>query len=94
LYNDHNRRVKRRQLDEEIQRSITAHDFAEGGENKIDSDVGEFPSLPTGNRVTALDSLKGDGPAESDEDLIREQLGITRFLERKACKGLDKEPLL
>ena len=73
LYNDHNRRVKRRQLDEEIHRSISAHNFAEGTENKTDLEAEDFPSLST-NRFGTRESPRGEGPAEYDESLIREQL--------------------
>jgi len=74
VYNDHKRRNKRRQLDEEIQRSITAHDFAQGTDNKTDFEAVVLPSLSTSNKPVALDSRKGQGNAEYDETLIREQL--------------------
>jgi len=74
VYNDYRRRTKRRQLAEEIQRSITAHDFAQDTENKTDFEAGVSPSLSTSNKPVTLDSSEGQGTTVYDENLIREQL--------------------
>jgi hypothetical protein len=74
IYNDHKRRTKRKELDQEIQRSLDAHDFGQNTENKTNFEELDFSSLSTSNRAVVLDPPKGGQIAQYDEDLIREQL--------------------
>lgn len=72
-YNNYKRRSRRRQLDEEIQRSLSSHDLVRSAYNKTDSEDGEFESISTGDRVI-LDSPESRGVPTYDDTLIREQL--------------------
>lgn len=74
LYNDHKRRTKRKELDQEIQRSLDAHDFGQNTENTTNLEELDLSSLSTSNKAVIPDPPKGGQIVQYDEDLIREQL--------------------
>lgn len=78
VYNDHNRRVRRKQLDEEIRRSLDT--FDQSTENKTNlghddfHDHEDYHSVSISNKHEILEPRNGGQTLEYDESLIREQL--------------------
>lgn len=73
LYNSHNRRVKRRESDRDIHRSLEAHDFPKPQvDEEYLSEADEFTSLSSQNDQKKPEKVPSS--LDYDQGLIREQL--------------------
>ena len=74
VYSDHKRRERRKQLDEEIHRSLDIFDQSTETKTEFGHVHEEFQSVSINNRSESLDPLNGGRTLEYDDSLIREQL--------------------